>query len=139
MKKLFITCIATMLYVGNGFSQTLKEVDEHAIVCEQNEVFLRDFSIGTNEEKSNCAHSVILNKGTHYRFHLVDTDFSKSQLALLLADECGNLTNVDVEHNAKDNIVDFKCEKTAKYILEFQTIGNVNNREGICMLTYVGN
>lgn len=138
MKKLFITCIATMLYIGNGFSQTLKDVDEHAIVCEQNEVFLRDFSIGKNEGKGNCTSSVILNKGTHYRFHLVDTDFSKSQLALLLADECGNLTNVDVEHNAKDNIVDFKCEKTAKYILEFQSTEK-SAYKGNCVLTYVGN
>jgi hypothetical protein len=124
MRRSFITLtlvFALFLLHIESYSQCNQKVVYECATNNGNAVYLKDFNAKLqkakkNEPSSEAKFSVVLNKGTHYRFNLCDPVGFEGRSVLKLFSANKMLASTFDEKSGKEyKHFDFICKKTMTY------------------------
>ncbi len=146
MKRTIIPLIIALfvLFGGNAHAQCKQQFVYSCAKDNGNAIYLRDFNvkIKAKKEKESVApvekFSVVLNKGTRYRFNLCSPSDTKGKAVLKLYDGKKRLASTFIPEKDLDlNGFDFHCSKSAIY---YVTIEMRNGEKGsaVGILSFVG-
>jgi len=112
MKFIFLLISFSTLFFGkiNFGNQTFQE-----------EIYLRDFYTTLKESNTQLKWTVVLNKGTNYRFRLFEHSGSASLMSKKIPEHdiflqlSHNKDTLEIANNQNQFTFDFKCPKSAMY------------------------
>lgn len=147
MKKVIISLIFALFLVNPVVNAQCKQ--QFVYSCAQkngNAIYLRDFNVKFKRQKkkdepNEQRFSVVLNKGTNYRFNICTPEDIEGQAVLSLFDDKGIKKNEFVASTCFKGkyyeSFDFRCNKSAIY---YVTIGMKDGEKGcaVGILSFVG-
>ncbi len=128
MKKIISTLILALFFIGFNTYTKAQCRQQFVYSCAKdngNAIYLRDFNVKLRRQKSGdknppeARFSVVLNKGTRYRFNICDPD-GPGKTVLRLMDGNKKLASTSVIDKATNKVknypsFDFVCQKSAIY------------------------
>jgi len=153
MKKITIILVLVFIFLGisNLTSAQCKQQLVYTCATEgEGAIYLRDFNTklkkATGEEDSGTKWTVVLNKGTHYRFILCTPDGFDEKVVLTLYDsqnpeKTGPHGSTWDQENDKDyKQFDFICEKSGMYYVSIRFKDESDDKKtcAVGILSFVG-
>ena len=145
MKRIIIPLILALLFVFSGVNVNAQCRQQFVYNCAKKNdgaIYLRDFNVKFKKQKkteqSPAVHrfSVVLNKGTRYRFNICSPEEAEGTPVLTLKD--GKKKLVSTFTSGKHyKTIDFECNKSAIY---YVTISMMEGDKGcaVGILSFVG-
>lgn len=126
MNKLILAIVATLLLVSYNPVETQAQCNEQltnqcALEVGDNATYLKEFPAKLKRKRRNdpiphAPFTVVLNKGTHYRFTLCNAVDYEGEGVLQLYDSNRLLgSTLDITTGKEYKSFDFMCQKTAVY------------------------
>ena len=149
MKRIILTfaiIFALFIIAINANAQCNQKVVYNCATNNGNAIYLRDFNAKLKKSKKNgpppvAKFSVVLNKGTHYRFNLCNPPGFENRAVLYLYSSNKLLTSTFNKAQDKDyNQFDFICRKTATYYVFISYKEGKKEKKGcaVGILSFVG-
>jgi len=143
MKRIIIPLVLALFFINSLATAQCKQTFVYACAKENgNAIYLRDFNVKLKSKRSRdpgnptARFSVVLNKGTRYRFNLCPDEESGGRAVLKLFD--GKKSLASTYYKGKDiPTFDFECKKSAIY---YVTISMKDGQKGcaVGILSFVG-
>ncbi|HAN76434.1 MAG TPA: hypothetical protein DCQ31_01005 [Bacteroidales bacterium] len=150
MKKIIIASIVLFSALFFGSAEAEAQCNQKVVYkCATetgNAIYLRDFNAKLKKAKKGkpapvAKFSVVLNKGTHYRFNLCDPPGFEGRSVLHLYSSNKLQGTTFNEATGKDySHFDFMCQKTAVYFVFISFKDEFKNKKGcsVGILSFVG-
>ena len=153
MKRRFIILVFAILCFGQATTADAQCKQQLVYQCAtqtEKAIFLRDFNTKLKREsatdETGMKFTVVLNKGTRYRFSLCAPDGYQDQVVLTLYDsghpENSNPLGTTFDKAAKTDAksFDFLCNKTAMYYVSVRFKPGMGDKKGcaVGILSFVG-
>lgn len=152
MKKFTIILASVLIFLGisNFASAQCKQQLVYSCATEGNAIYLRDFNTKlkkpSGDEDSGTKWTVVLNKGTRYRFNLCTPEGFSDKVVLTLYDsqkpEKTNpyVSTWDQVNNTDISSFDFICEKSGMYYVSIRFKDEADDKKtcAVGILSFVG-
>lgn len=142
-RALFCFAIVTVVSVSEAIGQCDQELIDICSGQIGESTYIKHFKIRFGVSKSakkpsTATFSVILNKGTQYRFTTCNDAGKQGQTVLELADDFTVYgTNYDPATKKVYKSIDFQCNKTSPYYITMYFADGLEGC-GVCMMSLVG-
>lgn len=140
MKRFTITLVFASLFMmlgAKGYAQCNDQLLDIGLSEIEKFTYLKDFKIRLKKSKKSkpsvAQYTVVLSKGTKYRFTTTNATEFDGKLVFDLYDDSGLvLSSYDKTNNKAYGVVDLTCKKTGRYYIAFYfTEGNEGCGVGI--------
>lgn len=154
MNRIILTFIIALFFVGGYQHETVAQCKQQVVYnCATNNqkaIYLRDFNTKLRkskpDEESGTKWTVLLNRGTHYRFNLCTTTGFESSVELTLFDSKRKETvNPYIKTKfssdaTTNNRFDFICPKTGTYYVSIRFKEGIESKKAcaVGILSFVG-
>jgi len=153
MKKIIITLIFALLFVGvintTTIAQCKQQVVYNCATDNDRAIYLRDFNTKLKKEKkgqeSGTKWTVVLNKGTRYRFNLCTPDGIEDKIIMVLYDNSHPENNpygstIDPTTGKDRKNFDFICQKSGMYYISINYKDGLGDRKAcaVGIMSFVG-
>lgn len=152
MKKISIILGIVIIFLGisNLANAQCKQQLVYSCATEGNAIYLRDFNTklkkATGDEDSGTKWTVVLNKGTHYRFNLCTPEGFDDKVVLTLYDSQNPEfdgpygSTWDKESDKDYSSFDFVCQKSGMYYVSIRFKDEDEDKKtcAVGILSFVG-
>lgn len=121
---LFTALTFTFLVSSASFGQCNDQLLDMGLESIEKFTYLKDFKVRLKKSKKSkpavAQYTVVLSKGTKYRFSTANASEFEGKLIFDLFDDSGLvLSSYDKTSSKSYSVVDFTCKKTGRYYIAF--------------------
>ena len=152
MKKILLIISLALFIVFAGSDDTKAQCKQQLVYsCATNNggaIYLRDFNAklkkarGTNKPSSVVRFSVVLNRGTHYRFNICEPDAPKEKRVVMKLYDTHRVhgSTFNEAKKADRKGFDFVCQKSGVYYVSIGFKKGMDTQKGcaVGILSFVG-
>lgn len=152
MKKILLIISLAMFIVFAGSDETKAQCRQQLVYsCATNNggaIYLRDFNAklkkarGTNKPSSVVRFSVVLNRGTHYRFNICEPSEAKEKKVVMKLYDTHRVhgSTFDDARKVDRKGFDFVCQKSGVYYVSIGFKKGMDTQKGcaVGILSFVG-